>query len=201
VFEESAIGMVHVHNVILRGLNSIYHQALHILPVDAAAFLEYIKIWCSILEIHHDGEEVSLFPFVDQQTGEPGLMDGNRAQHAGFLAALTALNEYADQVLAGGDGAEGYDGQTVVRLIDDFGPHLREHLEEEIPSLLALAKYGDKLKDIIKVLEDDGKKNMVGPALSTLNVLKPWTILEKTLADKGLSGLAENRAEPVSPRV
>ena len=56
-------------------------------------------------------------------------------------------------------GSEKYDGNRVVDLIDDFGDILREHLNDEIDTLLGLRKYGeDKMQTLYKELEEEGKK-------------------------------------------
>jgi len=56
-------------------------------------------------------------------------------------------------------GIEKYDGNRVVDLIDGFGEILREHLNDEIETLLGLRKYGEeKMRTLYKELEEEGKK-------------------------------------------
>jgi hemerythrin-like domain-containing protein len=69
------------HNVIIRGLNSIYKQALHIGPEDKADFIQYAKCWHEVLDGHHRMEETALFPEIEKKTGEKGIMDVNVEQH------------------------------------------------------------------------------------------------------------------------
>ncbi|KAK3347046.1 hypothetical protein B0T25DRAFT_572133 [Lasiosphaeria hispida] len=66
--------MCHVHNMLLRGLNSIYLQALHVAAADERNFARVA-----------------------------GVMDGNVAQHHQFEAGLDAFGDYAQAVLAGTD--------------------------------------------------------------------------------------------------
>jgi hypothetical protein len=42
--------MVLVHNVIIRGLNSIYKQALHVKSEDYADFIAYATCWCEFTD-------------------------------------------------------------------------------------------------------------------------------------------------------
>lgn len=44
-YAEAASIMVLVHNVIIRGLNSIYKQAPHVKPEDYADFIAYATCW------------------------------------------------------------------------------------------------------------------------------------------------------------
>jgi hypothetical protein len=51
-----------LHNGLLRGLNSIYLQAPHITkPSDQRDFIEYALLRATVLESHHEGEEINLF--------------------------------------------------------------------------------------------------------------------------------------------
>lgn len=69
------------HNVIIRGLNSIYKQAPHIAPEDAADFIAYAQCWHEVLDEHHTMQETILFPQIEEKTGEQGLMDVHVEQH------------------------------------------------------------------------------------------------------------------------
>jgi hemerythrin-like domain-containing protein len=73
--------MALAHNVLIRGLNSIYLQAPNIKPEDHSDFINYCKSWCQVLENHHTGEETTLFPQIEKITGEAGIMDVNVEQH------------------------------------------------------------------------------------------------------------------------
>jgi hypothetical protein len=50
MFETCATGMALAHNMILRGLNSIYQQAPWIQQKDTQDFLEYCKLWLQLLQ-------------------------------------------------------------------------------------------------------------------------------------------------------
>jgi hemerythrin-like domain-containing protein len=81
--------MALAHNMLLRGLNSIYLQAPHIAPADAGDFISYAKCWVEVLEHHHKMEEDRIFPWIEEQTGEEGIMEGNVEQHRKPFAKLS----------------------------------------------------------------------------------------------------------------
>jgi hypothetical protein len=64
-----------LHNGLLRGLNSIYLQ-----PPDKKSFIEYCLLWSTVLESHHEGEEVNLFPAVESALGDR-IMDKKGELH------------------------------------------------------------------------------------------------------------------------
>ena len=69
-------------------------------------------------------------------------MDTNFEQHLAFEEGLKKFGEYVYSVKA-----EDWDRETFKGLLDSFLPALTKHLREEIPTLLALDKYGGgKLK-------------------------------------------------------
>ena len=57
--------MALAHNMLLRGLNSLYKQARWVRPEDIHSFLEYCNLWLKAIEIHHSGEEENLFPWIE----------------------------------------------------------------------------------------------------------------------------------------
>jgi hemerythrin-like domain-containing protein len=157
MFDDIAAEMVHVHNMIIRGLNSIYLQAPHIKPADEKAFCKYMLTWHTLLHAHHDGEEEMLFPFLEKATGVKGIMDANLNQHKAFHEHLDSLKNYAEAVLG---GTEKFSGDKIVAIVDALGPVLTRHLNDEIPTLLGLRQYADKLADLPKLFEDEGQKVM-----------------------------------------
>lgn len=151
--------MALAHNIIIRGLNSVYVQAPYVKLEDQHAFLLYARNLFHMLAVHHDSEEDNFFPAVERMAGEPGIMATNVAQHESFHAGIEALMAYVKKAL---DGAEPYDGRRVVELIDAFGSTLVGHLTAEIQTLLDLKRYGaEKMKGLPKALFDDGQANFV----------------------------------------
>jgi hypothetical protein len=158
MFDELASEMALVHNVMIRGLNSIYLQAPHIKPADEKSFCKYVALWWTTLHGHHSGEEAMFFPYVEKVTGVAGIMDTNIEQHKAFHDGLDNLKAYADAVIAGQDK---YEASRVLALIDDFGPALLQHLSDEIPTILGLRKYGDKLAGLPQLFQEEADKTGV----------------------------------------
>ncbi|KAH7152737.1 hemerythrin HHE cation binding domain-containing protein [Dactylonectria macrodidyma] len=162
VFETYATGMALAHNMILRGLNSIYKQAPWVKPKESRDFLEYCNLWLQVITIHHGGEEKSLFPYIES-AGVPNIMDINGAQHEPFHDGVNTMQDYVNAGLSGGS----FDGSRMVEIIDGFGAPLREHLAEEIDTLVDLRKYGEKLSGLQAALDQEAKTNMGSVSIST----------------------------------
>ncbi|KAJ9137900.1 Hemerythrin HHE cation binding domain-containing protein [Pleurostoma richardsiae] len=156
VFDRVAADMACSHNMILRGLNAIYLQALHIKAEDIDAFLHFILNWSKELHNHHDMEEGGFFPVLEDMTGEKGVMDANIDQHRAFHGGMEALHAYVEGCVA---RTEEYDGVKVVKIIDTFGAILRQHLSDEIPTLLGLRRFGaEKMAAVEDVLNAESAK-------------------------------------------
>lgn len=181
VFDELASEMALVHNIVIRGLNSIYLQAPHIKPADEKSFARYMGGWFALLHSHHSGEEAMFFPYVEKMTGVEGIMDTNIDQHKVFHDGLDNFKAYADAVIA---GTEKYDGSRVIEIVDDFGPALMQHLGDEIPTILGLRQYGDKLAGLPKLFQEEADK--VG--VSTTNPLTLTIYIKPSLLTHNTEG-------------
>jgi hypothetical protein len=126
------------HNVLILNLNAIYLQCEQVTqPKDVVDFVIFCQASIEEMRTHHDMEEKSFFPWIAQYTGEKNIMDVNIEQHHAFEAALKKLEAYLYALLP-----EVYDGKQVKKLLEDFAVALVPHLNDEIPTLLALEKYG-----------------------------------------------------------
>jgi hypothetical protein len=153
--------MALAHNILIRGLNSIYRQAPHVKAEDEHSFLSYAKNFVNVLKVHHDGEETSFFPSCDKMAGEAGVMEVNAQQHAEFHDGLVSLQRYITAAL---EGNEKFDGGHIVVLIDVFGKPLSQHLAEEIQTILDLKRFGpERMKDLCTALAADGQANLASP--------------------------------------
>ncbi|CZR62061.1 uncharacterized protein PAC_11958 [Phialocephala subalpina] len=121
-------------------MNSIYRQAPYIKPEDHSDFINYAKCWAEVLDAHHTMEETSLFPQIEAKTGEVGIMEENVEQHHAFLPGLSAYKQYLTTCSTKPETS----GYQLVSIIDSFAPTLFTHLTDEIPTLLALSKFGSK---------------------------------------------------------
>lgn len=165
IFHDLASEMTHVHNIMFRGLNSIYLQAPHISPEDTDSFCNYMELWYEWLHAHHEGEEAILFPGIERLSGEAGIMEANVEQHRAFAEGLDAFGKHCKALVA---GTEKFDGKRVIELIDSFGPTLTEHLTEEIDTLLGLKRFGEeKMKDVLKIAAEEAGTVMRGIGLTT----------------------------------
>jgi hypothetical protein len=177
MFDKLASEMAHVHNMLIRGLNSIHLQASHIKPADEKPFCKYIMGWYNLLHSHHSGEEAMFFPIVEKMTGTKGIMDTNIDQHKAFHDGVDELKGYVQAVIA---DQERYSGTKVVSLVDGFGASLVQHLADEIPTILSLRQYGEKrMAGLPKEFDAEGDKAMVGSLLYQLTPVNSANILSR----------------------
>ncbi len=150
--------MALLHNIIIRGLNSIYLQAPHVAPGDQYAFCQYILLWHRLVHSHHSGEEEMLFPAIEAAAGEQGLMEDNVAQHDSFLGGLETFTAYVEACVT---GTESYDGRSIVKLIDGFSEPLITHLTDEVPTIEGLRRFGDRLDKLPELMTKQAQQTMV----------------------------------------
>lgn len=152
--------MALAHNILVRGLNSIYRQAPYVKPGEQKDFVGYAQNFVNVLTVHHDCEEESFFIAVERMSGEVGVMEKNAQQHHEFHAGLEELQGYLNSVA---DGVETYDGNRIVKIIDGFGTLLAQHLAEEVQCLVELKRFGpDKMRGLADALKAEGQANLVG---------------------------------------
>ena len=135
--------MALVHNLIIRGLNSVYLQAPNIKEKkDITDFLTYMYSWSLLVHMHHDNEESMIFPLLEQSIGIDGYMDRNVDQHKLFGSGLMAFDDYVKAVRA---GDAQFDGMKVRAIIDSFVEVFIQHLAEEISTFLDLEQFAEKI--------------------------------------------------------
>ncbi|KAF7543421.1 hypothetical protein G7Z17_g10751 [Cylindrodendrum hubeiense] len=158
MFSRVASQMAIVHNMIIRGLNSVYLQAPLVSPNEVPSFLKYSLIWYDLVHTHHLGEESDFFPYLENTTGQKGLMEINVSQHHAFQDGLEAFKTYLEDCVA---AKQNFEGSKLVDIIDGFGNTLTTHLRDEIPTLLQLREFGlEKLGTLEKTFDEEGEKNM-----------------------------------------
>jgi len=59
-------------------------------------------------------------------------------------------------------------GATCFIAINSFGSVLVQHLSDEIPTIVGLRKYADKLGNLKQRFDEEGEKNMVSLSLLSL---------------------------------
>nr|ANM86612.1 hypothetical protein [Cladonia uncialis subsp. uncialis]AUW30808.1 hypothetical protein [Cladonia uncialis subsp. uncialis] len=137
--------MALVHNVFIRGYNSIYQQAPHIRPADYRDFVGYCLAWHEMVQGHHDSEEEVLFPGIEEATGVKGIMDGEKAEHASLHAGLSSLATYLRACTA---QPGSFESSALLAIMDTLAPALATHLANEPPALASLATYAIDMKDL-----------------------------------------------------
>ncbi|KAK6224736.1 hypothetical protein QIS74_03063 [Colletotrichum tabaci] len=132
--------MTIIHNLIIRILNTVYLQCVNVekSPDDIQDFVSYAIEWARMVEEHHHTEEETVFPQIERLAGVPGLMQANVAQHEAFHDGLHAYMGYLEKVHK---SDEAYSGERLRSIIDSFMPTLRQHLSDEIDTLLKLGDY------------------------------------------------------------
>ena len=150
-----AVEMTHAHNVFLRGLNSVYHQAPIIKKQqDAQDLFVFCRAWIVALEHHHNIEETTLFPAIDEITKQKSTCARERAQHKTIHNGLEQLEKYLTET-----APEKYRWDNLKAVFDTFAPTLHAHLNDEIQVILSLDSVQDKagLVKIWKQTEDVAK--------------------------------------------
>ncbi|KAH7101341.1 hypothetical protein BKA62DRAFT_672001 [Auriculariales sp. MPI-PUGE-AT-0066] len=166
-FYHSAVVMACIHNLMTRGLNSIYKHApivaLRGTAKDKSDFITFALAWYGGLHAHHTGEEQWFFPELEHATNNAGLMKANVDQHEVFHKPLDEFNAYFVEVRK---KPETLDASRVTELIEAFAIPLLTHLNDEIPTLFEL---GRRFPDVpIKQIEEAHGKRMAATVSKTL---------------------------------
>jgi hemerythrin-like domain-containing protein len=161
----AATGMAQIHNVMIRGLNSMFHQgSLVTTPTDIKDFTDYCLAFCVLIHGHHSTEEVLTFPLIEAATGIPGVMDQNIIQHEAFLPKLHDFNNYLMQVKL---GVREYDAEKFIALLNAFSTLMVQHLTDEVRMFVEMKKYPIDWKPILNravkhAVETAEKVNFLG---------------------------------------
>ncbi|KAF9692736.1 hypothetical protein EKO04_009100 [Ascochyta lentis] len=133
IFTTGATHMTHIHNAILRGYNSIYHQAPHVKEEDKAAFIGYAVTWFRFVKSHHDDEEGGLFPKVAEVLGskDSELWGATHKEHESFLAGLAEYARYLGELKTSSD----FDGKTLRTIMEGFQEPFNHHFHSEISTI------------------------------------------------------------------
>ncbi|KAF9477708.1 hypothetical protein BDN70DRAFT_837458 [Pholiota conissans] len=116
------------HNLIIRGVNSLYKNALLVKPEDIGAYSGYALSCLQFVHSHHHGEEAVVFPRFQTKLD----MGHNIEQHGAFQVPMHEFEEYMTQV---NSGLAEYDGERTRKAIKAFGDPMVEHLRDEITTI------------------------------------------------------------------
>ncbi|KAI1206596.1 uncharacterized protein F4807DRAFT_463542 [Annulohypoxylon truncatum] len=138
IFTTGATHMALLHNAILRGFNSVYLQAPHVKPVDHADFIGYALTWHKFVASHHDDEEATLFPKVEEVLQDTTIWAETHKEHEAFLGGLAKFEKY----LRGVEGKPAsFDGKELVTIMDGFKDSFDAHFHSEIATIARLAEH------------------------------------------------------------
>lgn len=84
------------------------------------------------LHHHHNVEEETLFPDIEQLAGKSGIMEANVEQPIALEAGVESFKSYVFE-----RKPENYDDHRLKDIIDSFGKIAEQHLHE-VPTLLSL---------------------------------------------------------------
>lgn len=156
--------MALAHNIIIRGMNSIYLQSEYIKIDHAHDFLTYCQCWSEFVHNHHICEEVAYFPIIEKATGMVGVADTNVDQHEAFMGGLHEFDDYVYGV-----HPWQFSGARIVEILDTFAAKLQMHLTDEIVWILSLAQYPN-----LDLAGIDAQHGLFVKARSSLTRLLPF---------------------------
>jgi hemerythrin-like domain-containing protein len=174
--------MGHAHNVLIRGLNSIYQQGAYVSnPQDVLDFLFFCSAWVKTVEHHHHAEEKTLFPELEKLTKNPDIMAENKQQHDAFLNGLTDFEHYAESTTP-----ERYRWHEAKAKLDAFTPALIKHLRDEIVTILSLKQYDStKLRAVWDVTENAAKGDILLPNMFVSSVVFSFITVDSLTDSQG----------------
>jgi len=120
-----AADMSLAHNVFIRGLNSIWRNAVLVKPEDVGAFAGYSITCINTIHQHHHSEEKHIFPYLQTKLD----MAHNLEQHEGFQMGMDAFEDYMKKVQR---NEETFDAEKTRDLLKGFADLLVQHLHEEV---------------------------------------------------------------------
>ncbi|KAF6830684.1 hemerythrin HHE cation binding domain-containing protein [Colletotrichum musicola] len=180
--DRMAEDMIVIHNLIIRIINTVYLQCVNVehSPDDVQDFVSYALEWGKMVEEHHHTEETEVFPEIERMAGVPGLMAANVAQHEAFSSGLYEYMEFLSKVQR---HKEAYTGERLKSIIDSFMPVLRQHLSDEIETLLKLRDYDCDWEDWFDKLVKRLLSKSSDPRLKTTTIPLLLTNRDKTFED------------------
>ncbi|KIO34522.1 hypothetical protein M407DRAFT_16500 [Tulasnella calospora MUT 4182] len=133
IFELQAIRMVLLHNVIIRGFNSVLYYSKQIQrgTSELKSFLEYTEQVIKFMHGHHEAEEEIMFPALESKYG-PGSMAHNIEGHEHFKAPFAIFENLVEEFK---NGTKAWEAEGFQQAIYGFMPVLREHLVDEIETI------------------------------------------------------------------
>ncbi|EGZ76907.1 hypothetical protein NEUTE2DRAFT_52908 [Neurospora tetrasperma FGSC 2509] len=143
IFTSGATHMALLHNSIFRGYNSIYQQAAHVADQDKADFVGYCLTWYRFVKSHHDDEEQSLFPKIEDLLQDKTVFDETHKEHEAFLPGLAEFEKY----LGGLKSPNDFSGDELLRIMGTFQDSFSDHFHSEISTISKLSEHANAPKE------------------------------------------------------
>ncbi|KAL1843827.1 hypothetical protein VTJ49DRAFT_7178 [Mycothermus thermophilus] len=136
IFTTGSTHMALLHNSILRGYNSIYHQAPLVADQDKADFVGYCLAWFKFVKSHHDDEEANLFTKIEDLLKDKTIFEETHKEHESFLSGLGEFEKYLSGLRSPAD----FSGDELLRIMKSFQEPFEQHFHSEITTI---AKFAD----------------------------------------------------------
>ncbi|KAF6807545.1 hemerythrinHHE cation binding domain-containing protein [Colletotrichum musicola] len=143
LFTTGATHMCLLHNSILRGYNSIYHQAAHVQEADKADFIGYSQTWFKFVKSHHDDEEETLFTKVEDLLNDKKVFAETHEEHESFLGGLAEFSKYLSSLSSPSD----FSGAKLLEIMKGFQEPFENHFHSEIQTIARLAEHPNAPKE------------------------------------------------------
>ncbi|KAK3382581.1 hypothetical protein B0T24DRAFT_18135 [Lasiosphaeria ovina] len=143
IFTSGATHMALLHNSILRGYNSIYHQAPLVADEDKADFVGYSLAWYRFVKSHHDDEEDTLFTKIEDLLKDKTVFEETHKEHHAFLAGLADFEKY----LAGLKTPADFSSDELLRIMGTFQQPFESHFHSEIGTIAKLSEHPNAPKE------------------------------------------------------
>ncbi|KAA8635337.1 hypothetical protein SMACR_01557 [Sordaria macrospora] len=143
IFTSGATHMALLHNSIFRGYNSIYQQAAHVADQDKADFIGYCLTWYRFVKSHHDDEEQSLFPKIEDLLQDKTVFEETHKEHEAFLPGLAEFEKY----LSGLKSPSDFLGDELLRIMGTFQDSFSDHFHSEISTISKLSEHANAPKE------------------------------------------------------
>ncbi|KAK4132008.1 hypothetical protein BT67DRAFT_132435 [Trichocladium antarcticum] len=143
IFTSGATHMALLHNSILRGYNSIYQQAPFVVDQDKADFVGYCLAWFKFVKSHHDDEEATLFPKMEELLQDKTVFAETHREHESFLSGLASFNTYLTTLPTPTD----LSGAELLRIMSSFQTPFEQHFHSEIATISKFADHPNAPKE------------------------------------------------------
>ncbi|KAK4167215.1 hypothetical protein QBC43DRAFT_312349 [Cladorrhinum sp. PSN259] len=143
IFTSGATHMALLHNSIIRGYNSIWHQAVGLSEQDKADFIGYSLAWYKFVKSHHDDEEDNLFTKVGDFLKDDKIFEETHKEHESFLAGLAEFEKYLSGLKAPSD----FSGDELRRIMASFQDPFENHFHSEISTIAKFSEHPNTPKE------------------------------------------------------